>query len=312
MKKILVTGVSGFVGKAIVDFLSQNSNFKVYGASRKLQGACSPLVSWRQMPEMDESDQDYSSLVESVDCIIHAAGLAHVLDARKARNEQLFYRVNRDATLALARQAIAQGVSRFIFLSSIGVNGTQSTVPFDEESPANPLNAYARSKYEAEQGLLKLAKISNMEVVIIRPPLIFGLGAPGNFERLLRVVSKGVPVPLGAIKNKRTLIGIDNLCDFIGQCILHPNAGNQLFLVGEREDISTPELIRDLSISGGKSAVLIWVPVWLMRFTAGLLGKSKAFDQLCGSLQVDISKAKKLLGWEPKTGLKEGLKKVYR
>jgi len=215
-----------------------------------------------------------------------------------------------DGTLNLAQQAVDAGVTRFIFISSIKVNGEQTScgrVYTAEDLPA-PEDAYGISKYEAEQGLLQIAADTGLEVVIIRPPLVYGPGVKGNFSSMMRVVKKGYPLPLGSINNKRSLVALDNLVDLIITCINHPAAANQVFLAGDGEDLSTTELLRGVAKAAGVSSRLIPVPVSVLRFVASLLGKKEVSQRLLGSLQVDISKTRDLLGWTPPLSVEDGLR----
>lgn len=230
----------------------------------------------------------------------------------KVADPQLEYqRVNVEGTVRLARQAAAAGVKRFIFVSSIGVNGNASTRPFSAEDEPRPAEPYARSKWEAERELLKIHEETGMELVIIRPPLVYGPNAPGNFGSLVRWIEKGIPLPLGAIDNKRSLVGIDNLVDLIVCCIDHPAAANQTFLAGDGEDISTTELLRGVGTAMRKPARLIPVPAALLYVGATLLGRRAMAQRLLGSLQVDIGKTRKLLGWQPPYTVAEGLRRCF-
>ncbi len=222
-----------------------------------------------------------------------------------------YQRVNVSGTLKLAQQAAHAGVRRFIFISSIGVNGNVSKRPFSADGHPHPAEAYAQSKWQAEQALWGIQKQTGMEVVIIRPPLVYGPDAPGNFGSLVRWVEKGVPLPLGAIHNKRSLVGIDNLVDLIIRCIDHPAAANQIFLAGDGEDLSTTELLRGVGKAMGKPARLIPVPAGLLQFGATLLGKKAMAQRLLGSLQVDISKTCELLDWKPPYTVEEGLRRCF-
>jgi nucleoside-diphosphate-sugar epimerase len=223
-----------------------------------------------------------------------------------------FHAVNVGGTLNLARQAAAAGVRRFLFVSSIGVNGarTVSEIPFHETGNTNPHNAYALSKWDAEVGLIKIAADTGLEVVIIRPPLVYGRNAPGNFGSLRRAVQRGLPLPLGAVHNRRSLVSLDNLVDLIVTCITHPKAANQTFLVSDGQDLSTTELVRGMAQAAGVPARLLPVPVWVLQALASLLGKGEAMQRLCGNLQVDISKARNLLGWVPPVSVEEGLRRA--
>ncbi len=224
-----------------------------------------------------------------------------------------FRRVNVEGTLNLARQAAACGVRRFIFVSSVKVNGesTEAAHPFTAQQAPAPLDPYGISKMEAEQGLCQIAAETGMEVVIIRPPLVYGPGVKANFSALMRAVQRGLPLPLALVRNQRSLIALDNLVDFIITCATHPKAANQTFLVSDGQDLSTPELIRKIALAADVPARLLPVPVWALQAGARLLGKGDAMQRLCGNLQVDISKARELLGWVPPVSVEDGLRACF-
>ena len=248
-----------------------------------------------------------------VDVVVHAAARAHMMQDRSANPLAEFRKFNRDVTLALAALAADKGIKRFVFLSSIGVNGNNNTKPFSENDKPNPQEPYAISKYEAEQGLLALAKKTGMEVVIIRPPLVYGPNAPGNFGSLVNWLRRGVPLPLGAIHNKRSFVALDSLVSFIALCADRsqaPKAANQVFLISDGEDVSTTQLLRRVADALGKKPRLLPVPVDLMRLAARLIGKGDVANRLFGSLQVDSSKARDLLGWQPVITMAEQLHKT--
>jgi nucleoside-diphosphate-sugar epimerase len=247
-----------------------------------------------------------------VHILVHLAARVHVMHDIETDPLIAFRAVNVEGTLNLARQAAAAGIKRFVFISSIGVNGFQSAVdkPFSESDQPKPHNAYALSKWEAEQGLMHIAAETGLEVVIVRPPLVYGFNAPGNFGSLMSAVQRGWPLPLGAVHNQRSLVGLDNLVDFIITCITHPQAANQTFLVSDGQDLSTTELVRGMAQAAGVPARLLPVPVWALQAGASLLGKGDAVQRLCGNLQVDISKARSLLGWVPSVSVEEGLRRA--
>lgn len=309
MSRIILTGASGFVGSFLFSLLDQRSEFQVAGLCRRqsLDGSGSRLHAVGDLQQAD-----LSALLSGGDVFIHAAARAHIMKDEVADPLAEYRRVNVEGTLNLARQAAAAGVKRFIFISSIGVNGNINTRPFAIDDHPNPAEPYAQSKWEAEQGLVQLASETGMEVVIIRPPLVYGLGAPGNFGSLVRWIEKGIPLPLGAIHNKRSLVGIDNLVDLIIRCIDHPAAANQVFLAGDGEDLSTTELLRGVGKAMGKPARLIPVPAGLLQFGATLLGKKAMAQRLLGSLQVDISKTCELLDWQPPYTVEEGLRRCFK
>jgi nucleoside-diphosphate-sugar epimerase len=306
LKKVLVTGANGFIGRAISAELVLKG-FDVLCAVRRpflLDGANILRVSDL------EGQSDWSSNLDGVDCIIHTAARVHIMDDTAHNPFEEFHKVNVIATLNLAQQAVQCGVRRFIFISSIGVNGIQNTIPFLETNKPNPQGSYALTKYEAEQKLLTLANNTGLQVVIIRPPLVYGDNAPGNFGSLVHWVRSGVPLPLGAVNNKRSFVALDNLVGFIAHCIGHPKAVNEIFLISDGEDISTTELIKRTAKAFGKRPMLMPVPVSLMKFAARLIGKEELATRLFGSLQVDSSKARDLLGWKPDITMDRQLQKT--
>ena len=272
---------------------------------------------------VDESSNFLREMFNGTDVVVHAAARVHVMydDAFDPLTE--FRKVNRDATLVLARLASKLGVKRFVFLSSIKVNGEmtrpgRSFKPDDVHVPNDP---YGLSKYEAEQGLLALAKEASMEVVIIRPPLVYGTGVKANFASMMRWMGKPVPLPFGAIHNQRSLVALDNLVSFISLCVdreKSPKAANQVFLISDGEDVSTTQLLRKVGQAlnhqapSGIKAWLVPVPVSIMTFFAKLLGKGAVANRLFGSLQVDGSKARDLLGWQPVVTMDEQLAKMSK
>nr|WP_320136833.1 SDR family oxidoreductase [uncultured Amphritea sp.] len=305
---IFLTGANGFVGRKIYNLLSASHNVHVLGSIR-----CTNTSQGSEFVECGDINAatGWSRLISGFNVVIHAAALAHVDSKVNVNSLETFKSVNVDGTLNLARQAASAGVERFIFISSIGVNGNQNQIPFTAEDVAAPQEPYAQSKYEAESGLIALAKETGMEVVIIRPPLVYGPNAPGNFGRLVRLVEKGIPLPLGAIHNKRSFVALDNLVDLIVTCIDHPAAANQVFLAGDGEDLSTSELLRGIATAMGKPSRLLPVPESWLRFGANLLGKREVADRLLGSLQVDISKTRDMLGWKPPISVDEGLRRCF-
>jgi UDP-glucose 4-epimerase len=302
---ILVTGASGFIGMELQKALV-NCNHGVRLLVRRAKNECEI--------EMGHSAllSDLSSAFVNVECVIHLAARAHVLYERTKDPLAAFREVNTSGTFNLARHAVAAGVRRFVFISTIKVNGelTRLDQAFNANDIPAPQDPYAVSKYEAEQGLMEIAGKSGMEVVIIRPPLVYGPGVKANFLTMMRWLQKGLPMPLGAVHNKRSLVSIDNLLDLIVTCLDHPAAANQVFLAGDGEDLSTPELLRRLGLALGRPARLFPVPVSLLKAGSALLGKSNMAHRLCGSLQVDIAKARNLMGWTPPISVDEGLRRT--
>jgi UDP-glucose 4-epimerase len=306
----LVTGAIGFVGRALMPTLicrGHESREAVRRSEKKPDGRLSSFV----VGNIDGTTY-WSTALRGVDAVIHLAARVHVM--RNSAREPLveFHRVNTEGTLNLASQAAEVGVRRFIFLSTIGVNGSSTLygkvfAPTDTPSPHDP---YSKSKYEAEIGLHSIARSTGMEVVIIRSPLVYGANAPGNFGKLTRLVAKGLPLPFGSITNRRSLMGIDNLVDFMVTCLEHPAAANETFLVSDGEDLSTPDLIRRMARAMDRPARLLPVPSSVLMATAAMLGRRDMAQRLCGSLQVDISKSRQLLGWNPPFSVDEGLKRA--
>jgi nucleoside-diphosphate-sugar epimerase len=245
-----------------------------------------------------------------VQVVIHLAARVHVMHDSALDPLTEYRKVNVDGTLHLALQAAKAGVKRFIFMSSVKVNGelTTNDKPFTEEYAANPQDAYGVSKFEAEQGLLRIAQQTGMEVVIIRPPLVYGPGVKANFARLLQLIKYRIPLPFGAIYNKRSFVFVGNLVSLILQCMAHPAAANQVFLVSDDCDLSTTELLRECALAMEVKPILWPVPQRLIEFCAVLIGKRDVMQRLCGNLQVDIAKVRILLGWTPPVSVADGLK----
>jgi len=303
--KVLVTGANGFVGNRIVSQL-ECQGFIVSRAVRKKNTDLEIEVG------SIGRDTDWNDALEGISCVIHTAARVHVLNELASQPESLFYETNTLATSNLAKQAEIKGVKRFIYISSVKVNGelTLSGRPFLETDESAPQDFYGQSKRDAEQSLHEMVAHANMEFVIIRPPLIYGPGVKANFASLMQAVKRGYPLPLGAVNNQRSLVALDNLVDFIVTCINHPQAANQTFLVSDGQDLSTPELVRGMAQAAGVPARLIPIPVWALQAGASLLGKGDAVQRLCGNLQVDISKARSLLGWVPPLSVEEGLRRA--
>jgi len=255
------------------------------------------------------ADTDWCAALAGVNVVFHLAARVHIMNDSASNPLAEFRKTNVDATLNLAKQAVTAGVKRFIFISSVKVNGEFTNIgePFKETDLPMPDDFYGLSKYEAEQGLLALAKETGLEVVIIRPPLIYGPGVKANFASMLRVVKKGLPLPLGAIHNKRSFVYIGNLVSLLILCINHPRAVNQIFFVSDGQDLSTTELLKICANSFNIKAWLIPVPSRLIAVVASILGKSDIAQRLCGTLQIDISKAKNMLGWRPVVTVLDGL-----
>jgi nucleoside-diphosphate-sugar epimerase len=309
---ILVTGATGFVGKAVVQRLLAEDESRCVVAAVRRDGQPWPE---RVLPRVTgdlEPAADWSLALEGISAVVHCAARVHVMQETTTNPLDEFRRVNVQGTLNLARQAAAAGVRRFWFVSSIKVNGeaTQLGRPFMADDAPAPLEAYGVSKMEAEQGLREIARQTGMEVVIIRPPLVYGPGVKANFAAMMRWLRRGVPLPFGAIHNQRSVVALDNLVDLLVTCLTHPAAANQTFLVSDGEDVSTTELLRRMGLALGCPARLVPVPAIWLNLAAALIGKPDVAQRLCGSLQVDISKTRELLGWVPPVSLDEGLRRA--
>lgn len=312
--KALVTGSNGFVGRAVWQRLNATSGVQAVGSVRGAVADIWPSDTVGMVVSVGDlsAQTEWSEALLGVDAVVHAAARVHIMRDTAVDQVTAFRALNVDGTLNLARQAAVVGVKRFVFISSVKVNG-ESTLPgraFTESDARNPQDAYGQSKHEAELGLRQLAEDTEMEVVIIRPPLVYGPGVKANFAALMRAVQRGLPLPLGAVHNQRSLVALDNLVDFIVTCISHPQAANQIFLVSDGHDLSTTELVRGMAQAIGVPARMLPVPVWALQAGATLLGKDDAVQRLCGNLQVDISKALNLLGWVPPMSVEEGLRRV--
>lgn len=309
--KVLVTGASGFVGRALCSKLHSINWFDVVGSVRRATSSVVDSVPIVAVGELT-AETDWSAGLDGVQAVVHSAARVHVMNDQSADPLAEFRKVNVEGTLNLARQAAAAGVRRFVFISSIKVNGegTEPGKPYTADDVPAPSDPYGISKLEAEQGLLRLAAETGMEVAIIRPVLVYGPGVKANFLSMMRWLGKGVPLPLGAIHNKRSLVALDNLVDLVITCLDHPAAANQVFLVSDGEDLSTSELLRHMGQALGKPARLLPVPESWLNLGAALLGKRNVAQRLCGSLQVDIGKTRRLLGWNPPLTVDQGLKKA--
>ena len=303
---ILLTGHTGFIGQAL---------------SKSLHTKDLRLVGRRALPNQEvffyKKDlsiyEDFKDSLDGVNVVIHAAARAHIMKDESLDPLYEYRKVNVDGTINLAKQAAKYGVKRFIYISSIKVNGesTQPGTPFCFDDAYSPEDPYGVSKAEAEVGLLKIGAETGMEIVIIRPPLVYGKGVKGNFDSLLRLTPKRLPLPLGCVNNQRSMVFVQNLVDLIVTCIDHPRAANKVFLVSDDEDISTSDLLRRLGSAAQCPARLINIPVSVLRFFAKLVGKKAVIDRLTGSLQVDISHTKQVLDWKPPYTVDQGLESCF-
>ncbi len=310
--RILVSGASGFIGSRLMEQLSTRPACAVQPISRlelSRLAVCDPRNS---IPP--EVETGLGALHDRIDTIIHLAGRAHILKDRGNDSEQEYFRANRDLAAGLCRFGVAAGARRFVLVSTIGVHGESPgrDRAITEESPCKPASTYAQSKLAGEQAVLEVAKDSPMEVTIIRPPLVYGPNAPGNFGRLVRLVHSGVPLPLQAINNSRSMIAVSNLTDFIQRCISHPAAANQTFLVSDGEDLSTPALIREIAAGLGSNHRIFPFPTAVLKHCLAVAGRRRMFSQLCESLRIDSSKARTLLDWDPPFSARDALRHAAR
>ena len=310
MTKVLVTGANGFVGGHLCPYLVSQGNV-LRAALRRHQ------PDWRLCEQVAVGDvdagTDWASALEGVECVVHLAGRAHVMQEFADDPLALFRQVNVAGSQGLARQAAEAGVKRMIFLSSIKVNGERSVGrPLHSDDNPAPEDPYGQSKWEAEQALRRIAEETGLELVIIRPVLIYGGGVKGNLQRLAGLVRSGVPLPLGRVNNRRSLLSIQNLLDLLQCCLVHPAAAGEVFLAADGEDLSTPQLIRKMAAAMGVPARLLPLPVTLLSLLGRLTGRSAEVERLCGDLQVDIEKNRQLLGWTPRISVEAALDEMFR
>ena len=304
MSLIAVTGASGFIGQELVRRLVHDHSVRcAVRASNSIlpewQGHCEAIATGSIGPQTD-----WSSLLAGADAVVHLAAIAH----GKSSDSELIRQVNIEGAKRLAVEAARHGVKRFVFLSSIGVHGDRTDIqPFNEESSYNPYDEYSLSKCDSERAVLAVGKEHGLEVVIVRPPLVYGPNAPGNFGRLTGLVRRGIPLPFGSIKNKKSLISVRNLTDFIAHATISPAAANQAFVISDGEDVTLPELLRTMAGAMGLRSRVIKFPETLLRWMLATVGRSEDLRKLSGSLMVDASKARNLLAWEAPESLSQGV-----
>lgn len=306
MRSVMVTGANGFVGQAFCHSLALSGRYvlpAVRSSTEKIIGGRPSFI----VGEID-IDTNWKSALSGIDVVVHLASRVHVMQDCSNDSLLAYRRVNTDGALNLARQAADAGVSRFIFVSSVKVNGEGGDHVYSEDDAPSPADPYAISKWEAEQGLIDLSASTGMEVVIVRPPLVYGPGVKANFLRMMHWLNRGVPLPFGWVHNRRSLVALGNLVDFLMTCVDHSTAANQVFLVSDNEDLTTPELLMRTAAAMGKKAHLIGIPENVLKVGGLLLGKRDMSERLCGSLQVSISKARNLMGWVPPMSVDEGLR----
>ena len=304
MKTVLVTGANGFIGKALCPLL-RDAGKAIKVVTRQpdqLAGALAgsdigERVNWR-------------ATLQGVDCIVHLAARTHIIHDKAANPLAEYRRINVDATRRIAQAAADNGVRRFVFLSSIKVNGEETAdAPYNEQSAPHPEDAYGQSKWESEQALAEIAAASKLEIVVLRAPLVYGSGVKGNFLRLMQAIDRDLPLPLGGIENKRSLLYLSNLLDAIVSCLDHPVAAGKTYLIGDH-DISTTELANSIAAALGKPARLFAIPSTLLKIAGAACRKSGDVARLLGSLQIDSSAIRRELGWQPRCDLRTGLQQT--
>ena len=311
MAKILITGATGFVGRALFENLKSKKKYLTHLTTRTNQKELFEGGKTFNIGEID-SNTNWKDALDGVSCVVHCAARVHIMEKKQTDSLNVYRRINVDGTRNFAKQAALRGIKRFIFLSSIKVNGeeTIASESFKYDDIPQPKDAYGISKLEAEQALLEISKKTGLELVIIRAPLIYGVGVKGNFLSLLDLIYKQIPLPFFNINNSRSFIGLDNLVDLIIHCINHPKATGKTFLVSDDEDISTPDLIRKLSKIMGRSTRLFSFPISIFRLMSYLIGKTPEVNRLIGSLRVNSSYTRKILEWNPPFSLDKGLEKT--
>ena len=324
MKKILITGSSGFIGKSLSKYLSELD--KIVCGTIRSDISFLPNTKIKYVSVGDISNKlNWKDILNDVDCIIHCAGKTHTMKAAANDLLEIYRSVNVDGTKQLAEQAVEAQVKRLIFLSSIKVNGEstknyhfdkflndQKKSVFSHKDVSNPQDLYAKSKLEAEKILWDISSRTGLEVVVVRLPLVYGNSVKGNLSRLVKLVKSGIPLPLSIINNKRSMIGIDNLLDLLKHCIDNPNASGKTFLASDDKDLSTPELIKFIASSMGKKANLFPFPISMLKFLGLVFGRSEEINRLVGSLRVDNSYTKDILNWSPPVSVEEGIKRMVQ
>lgn len=309
--KILITGATGFIGRPLCTKLVAEG-CRVRAAVWRGDAAKTPQGAEEYLIDSIDQDTDWGKAFDGIDTVIHLAARVHVMDEAAGDPLAEYRRINVAGTEKLARSAAAAGVKRLVFMSSVKVNGEEAPAPYTEDSVPAPQDPYGVSKLEAELVLRKISDETGLEVVVIRPPLVYGPGVKANFYKLMRTVARGVPLPFGSVNNSRSLVYLGNLLDAIITCAQHPAAAGKVFFVSDGDDVSTPELVRRLAAALGRPARLVGVPVVLMRLGGSLTGKTSAVDRLLGSLTVDISRIRTELGWKPPFTMAAGLKETAK
>ena len=311
MSKVLITGASGFVGQALCPVL-EDAGLTIIPVFRSAVPDPGKRIRKALAGKIIDAATDWTGDLFDIDVVVHLAARVHVMGGRKSDDAARFREVNVEGTRNFAEQAARFGVKRFVYLSSIKVNGERTeSKPFVADQTPQPEDSYAISKMEAETVLRDIEKETGMEVVIIRPPLVYGPGVKGNLAALARLIEKGIPLPLRSVTNRRDLVSVFNLCDLIRVCCSHPAAAGDTFLVSDGETISTADLVLYMSKGLNRKARLFSVPVWVLHIAAGLLGKVDKLEKLTGDLQINMSKTQQVLGWKPPVTVAESFRRMF-
>ena len=313
MKKILVTGASGFIGKSVCQTLSLSGR-SVRGIVRSINSSSKNTDVELVLIDDISKKTNWKNILDDVDSVIHCASRAHIINELEADPLKAYQLVNVEGTRQLVNQSIEAGIRRFIFLSSIGVLGahTNERLPFSEKDYPNPTDNYSKSKLEAEKLLFDISNKTSLEVVVVRSPLVYGLNAKGNLFRFQKLLNYGIPLPLGSIKNKISLIGLDNLVNLLIHCIDHPEAKGKTFLASDGEDLSTTDFLRQIASNMDRPAYLFPFPIFLLKFIASIFGKKKEIIRLTRSFKIDSSYTSKILDWTPPVTISEGIRRMVK
>lgn len=308
--RILITGATGYIGRQLTNSLV--GEHEIFTAGREHSKLLDPSIVQHVGFDMLE-DNDWGKVLPDIDVVVCLAGKAHIARLTNTDINHEYMRINCEAAVEVAKSAAEHSVKRFIYISSVSVNGEQSAAPFHEDDMPKPIGAYGQSKYAAELELLQLSKTSDLEIVVIRPPMVVGPNAQGNVGRIVTWASGRIllPLPLGHTGNKRSIVGLSNLISFITICLSHPRAANEVFFVSDEVDLSTTQLFKSFAVAFRKKPILVPIPPFIMKLGLAMMGKSHLAKRLFGNFQIETSKARDLLGWKPEVSLKSQCEEIY-
>lgn len=309
--KILITGATGYIGRQLAESLS--GEHEIFATVREPSRQLGPSIVQYSGFDM-LGDNDWSTVLADIDVVVYLAGKAHATCPPNAETDGEYMKINCDAAVEAAKAAAESFVRRFIYISSVGVNGEQSSVPFCEADIPTPLGPYAQSKYAAELKLFHISQQSGLEVVVVRPPMVVGPNAPGNVGKIVKWAGHRIllPLPLGYTQNKRSVVGLSNLISFITICLAHPRAANEVFFVADGVDLSTTQLLEHFAVAFGKKPILVPIPPRLLRLALRMMGKRKLAIRLLGDFQVNTGKARNLLDWNPEVNFKDQCEEIVK